>query len=188
MRYTLKKTVEWIISRGHQYVICVKGNQRKLHTRMIETTQTKEVLSEDKCVEKGHGRSETRVTRVFNVLPQIQIAWPSVQRIIEVHRYGTRGQEPYDMKHYYISSVPSNEAKFFAQGIRGHWGIENRLHWVKDALMKEDKSPITQHAPAKMMALLRASALSIYRVNGYDSWKESLARFSNKISKLANIL
>jgi predicted transposase YbfD/YdcC len=183
-----KKTVELIIRQGHQYVICVKRNQRKLHKNMIKTTETKEALSEDNRVEKGHGRCETRITRVFDVLPEIQVAWPSVQRVIEVHRYGTRGQTPYEMTHYYISSAASNDAQFFAQGIRGHWGIENRLHWVKDALMKEDSSLITQHAPAKIMALLRASALSIYRINGYDSWKESLAKFSNKISKLAKIL
>jgi predicted transposase YbfD/YdcC len=57
----------------------------------------------------------------------------------------------------------------FAQGIRGHWGIENRLHWVKDVVFDEDRSSIhTGQAPANL-SLLRAIALNVLRRSGYSS-------------------
>lgn len=184
----VKKTVEWLTANGHDYVICVKNNQPTLYNRIKAIAQTQPALDQQTTQDRGRGRIEYRRIQLFEASPEIQTEWSGAKRVVMVHRYGTRGTQPYDMKHYYVSSLASNDANVFAIGIRGHWGIENRLHWVKDALMKEDCSAIKQHAPAKMMALLRTVALSIYRVNGYDSWKKSTAKFSNKINLLVNLI
>ncbi|MFN6483435.1 MULTISPECIES: ISAs1 family transposase [unclassified Nostoc] len=66
---------------------------------------------------------------------------------------GSRGGKPYHDIACYISSLICT-AQEFAQGIRGHWGIENRLHWVKDVVLNEDRSTIhLGNAPANLSVL-----------------------------------
>lgn len=69
---------------------------------------------------------------------------------------------------FYISSLV-NSAADFAKGIRGHWGIENRLHWVKDVIFDEDHSSIRMgNAPANL-SVMRTIALNLLRRYGYSS-------------------
>ncbi|MEY3554685.1 MAG: hypothetical protein RLZZ580_738, partial [Cyanobacteriota bacterium] len=58
---------------------------------------------------------------------------------IKVERRGSRGDKTYEETAYYISSL-TESAQVFAKIIRGHWKIENQLHWVKDVIFEEDKS------------------------------------------------
>jgi predicted transposase YbfD/YdcC len=79
-------------------------------------------------------------------------------------------------------------AQDFSQGIRGHWGIENRLHWVKDVIFKEDCSTISQgHAPSNL-SLVRAIAINLLRQNGYDSITTRQRLLSNKLDKLLSFM
>jgi hypothetical protein len=72
----------------------------------------------------------------------------------------------------------------FASGIRGHWGIENRLHWVKDVVFKEDASTVCKgNAPANF-SIVRAIAINIFRRNGYDSVTTHQRFLSHDIDKL----
>ncbi|MBD2243566.1 transposase [Nostoc sp. FACHB-888] len=90
----------------------------------------------------------------------------------------------------YISSLIC-PAKEFALGIRGHWGIENCLHWVKDVVFKEDNSTIRMaNAPANL-SILRAipsvsfaNALNILRRNGHTSITIAQRFLSHDIDKL----
>ncbi|WP_442942277.1 hypothetical protein [Nostoc sp.] len=75
-------------------------------------------------------------------------------------------------------------AKEFTCGIRGHWSIENCLHWVKDVVLKEDDSTIRLgNAPANL-SILRAIALNILRRNGHTSITIAQRFLSNDIDKL----
>ena len=71
----------------------------------------------------------------------IDLSWAGIKSLIRVERTGTRGDKPYHEVVCYISSL-IHPAREFACGIRGHWSIENRLHWIKDVVMKEDDSKI----------------------------------------------
>jgi hypothetical protein len=81
---------------------------------------------------------------------------------------GTRAGKPYHQIAYYISSLCVSAAKF-AQGIRGHWGIENRLHWVKDVVLQEDSSRMRLGKAPANLSILRSLAIAILRYNGYSS-------------------
>lgn len=71
-----------------------------------------------------------------------------------------------------------------AKGIRGHWGIENRLHWVKDVIFDEDHSTIRMgNAPANL-SVMRTIALNILRRSSYASITTAQRFLSNEIDKL----
>jgi predicted transposase YbfD/YdcC len=72
-------------------------------------------------------------------LENISSQWLGLKSIVRVERFGTRAGKAYEETVYYISSV-TLEASDFAKGIRGHWGVENRLHWVKDVVFDEDQA------------------------------------------------
>ncbi len=79
-------------------------------------------------------------------------------------------------------------AEKFAQGIRGHWGIENRLHWVKDVVFQEDNSKIRMsNAPANL-SVMKAIAINILRRNGHTSITIAQRFLSNDIDKLLTLV
>ena len=92
-----------------------------------------------------HGRTTTRHTKIYPIPPQLLPLWAGAKHIIVVRRYGTRWEGKksrrhlvnFDEVHYYLSSLDWS-AWQFADAIRGHWLIENRLHWVKDVTLNED--------------------------------------------------
>lgn len=93
--------------------------------------------------------------------------------MIKVERKGTRGEEPYERIGYYMTSV-SPSSRRLAEGIRGHWLIENRLHWVKDVIYQEDKSPQKAGFAPINLSLLKTWVLTLLRVHGYDSLTEAI--------------
>ena len=124
-----------------------------------------------------------RTVSVFHDLIGISPAWIGIKSLIKVERVGTRAGKKYHEIICYISSLVRTAAEF-AAGIRGHWGIENRLHWVKDVVFKEDDSRVrTGNAPANF-SIIRATAINLIRRNGYDSITTYQRFLSHDIDKL----
>ena len=65
-------------------------------------------------------------------------------------------------RRYYLSSL-AGEARPFAEAVRGHWGIENGLHWVLDVAFREDESRVRIGNAPENLALLRRMALTLLR-------------------------
>ena len=95
--------------------------------------------------------------------------------------------KPYQQTNYYISSLAVSAAHF-AQIIRGHWGIENRLHWVKDVVFKEDSLPLKHYNAASNWSLLRNIVINLARQHGYDSLTKAERFFSHNIPQLFSLL
>jgi predicted transposase YbfD/YdcC len=178
-----KKTCKLIIDSGNDYVIAVKDNQPKLHRHIqriaAQTRPTSRYIETDKT----RNRLTTRTVEVFDYVNGIDPSWVGIKSLIRVERTGTRGGKPYHEVVCYISSLIQTAQKF-AHGIRGHWCIENCLHWVKDVVFKEDDSKIRMgHAPANL-SVLRAIALNILRRNGHASITIAQRFLSHDIDKL----
>jgi predicted transposase YbfD/YdcC len=134
----------------------------------------------------------TRTVEVFDDLNGIDSSWVGIKSLIRVERTGTRAGQPYHEIVCYISSL-IHTAQEFGRGIRGHWCIENCLHWVKDVVFKEDDSKIRiGHAPANL-SILRAIAkrcceaqiaLNILRRNGHASITTAQRFLCHDIDKL----
>jgi hypothetical protein len=118
--------------------------------------------------DKGHGRVESRTLKLAAVtagigFPHARLAIQLIRRrrTLTNHKWHTETV-------YAITDLPWNQirADQIAEAIRGHWGIENRLHWIRDVVCAEDHSQIrTRNAPA-VMATLRNLAVSLHRLTG----------------------
>lgn len=139
-------------------------------------------------VKKTRGRVERRLTSVYQTHGLIPEGWPMVNRIIHVERIFSSKNGYHHTQSYYISSLISNDAKLFATGIRGHWAIENRLHWIKDVILKEDTSQHKKGQAAKNMSVLRNIAINIFRKNEYSSTKHATLFFASNVKELLYLI
>jgi len=164
--------VKQIVEQEGDYVISLKGNQGNLHKDIEDyfcwATQTKFNAIEydtSRTIEKGHGRIEERrlyVTEDIEWLGQKE-EWAGLRSIIMVEaQREVIGREPTIERRYFISSLEAN-AKQAMKAVRGHWKIENQLHWCLDVGFREDACRIrTGHAPENL-AVLRHIALNLLK-------------------------
>lgn len=162
MRCTAKKTTELIIEGGNDYVITVKGNQPRLLAQLKTASELQLPYERVVDIEKIRGRTTCRIVNVFADLSGIDIDWLGVKSFIQVERIGIRSGKQYLQTNYYISSLLTR-ATVFADGIRQHWGIENRLHWVKDVVFGEDAAPFRNYNAATNWSIIRTIAINIAR-------------------------
>jgi predicted transposase YbfD/YdcC len=171
-------------SDGH-YVLAVKENQPTLYEdiracflRAMDTDfrgVRHEVLEEKP--QQGHGRRETRVYTVIYD-PQglsTRDEWIDLQAIVMVYRErqvgsGEDGSGYSDELSYYIVSC-DKPIEELASGIRAHWGIENKVHWVLDVVFREDASRVRAGHAAENLGWLRRVALALLK---QDPSKESI--------------
>ena len=108
--------------------------------------------------DKGHGRIEQRDIDVIQ-----ETGWLSgAATIVRVRTRVQRGQTLHTETRYYISSATLTAARA-AAAVRGHWAIENRLHWVLDVTFNEDQSRLRKGFGARNMAVVRHFALNLVR-------------------------
>src|SRR5713101_7084677 len=170
-----KEIARQVREQGADYVLAVKDNQENLHKAIQSTMgQGHSNLERSKlktCEKKNHGRTEQRTYTAMAAPTCIKRHWPDAQSIIRVCREATvDGKKTKEVRDFISSLPPDVERLAFA--IRGHWGIENKLHWSLDVTFNEDQSRIRQGHAAENAALLRRLALSILK---QDTW------FSNSL-------
>jgi len=188
MHCTVKKTLDLILGSGNNYLVKVKHNQPKLLNSVKHIVDTSSAVSIRTDKEKNRGRKQKRKTEVYLPTSEIPDGWTGLNRIIHVERDFTSKRISHSTDSYYISSVKSNDASEFAIGIRGHWLIENKLHWVKDVIQKEDSTRHKKGFASKNMSIIRNIAINIFRSNGYDSVKHATLFFASNVNVLIKIL
>lgn len=174
-----KEIAKEIIDADADYVLALKGNQGQCHAEIkaflddavsrhaatAPVRKNRVPLAQHQTVEKDHGRLETRrywqsgELRWFADREQ----WAglrSVGVVESVRQVGEAG--PTVERRYYLSSLPVDAAKF-AQAVRGHWAIENSLHWVLDVHLGEDDSRARAGHAAANLATLRRLALNLLK-------------------------
>ncbi len=160
-----------IIEAKADYVLAVKANQPTLHEGIVEffldqmgDDFARVKVSRHETVGHGHGRDERRTYYVCDVpddLPD-RARWKGLKRIGVAISDTVRGGKPCDDVRYYILSRKLN-ARSFGAVVRGHWSIENSLHWQLDMSFGEDRSRIRKgHADANF-AIVRRMALSLLK-------------------------
>ncbi len=177
-----------ILDSKNNYLVKVKGNQPKLLKSIKEIVDTSSVISSFTEEQTKRGRKEKRITNLYLPTSKIPDGWPKLNRIIHVERNFESKKGIHQTQSYYISSFLSRDAAKFSRGIRGHWFIENKLHWVKDVIQKEDTTRHKSGSAAKNMSLIRNIAINIIRRNGFESVKYATIFFASNVKELNKLL
>ena len=166
-----KEIAKTIRERGADYVLAVKGNQEHLEEDIVEhfaKLDEGEVSRRGRTVletqEYSHGRQENRRYEAVPVPKTLRHGeeWKDLTSICRVTRlYTEKGQDKSAVR-YFISSTAA-DAPLLARAIRGHWGVENGLHWVLDMYFGEDRNRARTANAAENLALLRRWVLSLLR-------------------------
>ena len=170
-----------IVRRGGDYLITLKGNQRKAHAEVKDWFASNAFApgaSLRPCFDAfddSHGR---RVRRRVFACPDVSVLatlqdWPNLTAVLAAETIrgvtGT-GKVTAEIRHFVSSAQVPPEA--LALAIRRHWRVENGLHWVLDVGFREDASCVRDRTAARNLALLRKVALNLARADG--SLKASL--------------
>jgi predicted transposase YbfD/YdcC len=169
-----REIAQQIVEAEADYVLAVKDNQPKLRAAIheyfaqhLEDDCESIACRRDESHEKGHGRFDDRyyyLARLPEDFP-LKEKWPGLKAIgmavrITEHKNGKHSD---DVRYYIASRYLSG--KKFAAAVRGHWGVENSLHWQLDVTFGEDQSRLRKgHADANF-SLLRRTSLSLLKNN-----------------------
>jgi len=184
--HTQRETTQLIVEGGGHYVCTVKGNQPHLAAHLEELFQPwrRHEQDRDHCrtEERGHGRCEKRFLTVVS-LPPGTVDWPGAAQAFcltrSVRRRRTK-KETFEVV-YGITTLPRSEADAarLLRLNRGHWGIENRSHWVRDVTWREDAGLAYRDFTAEVLAVIRTTLLSLLRVHHVKNIAEQLRQNGN---------
>jgi predicted transposase YbfD/YdcC len=151
--------------RGAHYLLIIKRNQPSLHAQLAALPWRDVPVAYDKA-ERGHGRHERRTLKVTAVARGL--AFPHAAQALQiVRRRKVKGKWSRETCYAATSlSITQASPDQLAAIIRGHWGIEDRLHWVRDLDFDEDRSQVRTAAGPQIMASLRNLVITILRLAG----------------------
>jgi len=160
------------IAAAHaDYVLALKANQGTVHGEakcFLEDAQAEgfpEIAHDAfETSERAHGRSETRrywITEEIGWLTQ-HARWPNLRSVGMVESIREVGGQTTVERRFYLASIPA-DAKNFARAVRGHWAIENNLHWCLDVSFAEDQCRVRSGYAAENLAILRHLSLNLLK-------------------------
>lgn len=193
-----KEIAQTVVDQGGDYILAAKDNQPTLHAELqaafaaapTSTSPYRTYTTED----NDHGRHERRTVRVLPAAAWLSASllavWPAlftlamVVRVVTCQATGVTTTEV----SYFISSLRPN-ARRIGAAIRGHWSIENGLHWVLDVVFREDARRLYDRTAAENTAFLNRLALSLLRGDpSKGSLKVKRKRAGRNIGYLAQLL
>jgi predicted transposase YbfD/YdcC len=192
--HTQREHVAQLHERGAHWVLSVKGNQPRLR-RQLAALPWRAVETSHRSAETSRGRREIRTLKVVTIAAGIE--FPYAAQAIQVTRRtrpvsartGRRGRWRTETV-YAITDLGPHQARpdDLAAWIRGHWQIENGLHWVRDVTFAEDLSRIHTGAAPQVMASLRNLAISLHRLAGATNIAKALRHHSRDAHRPINLL
>ena len=209
---TQKTFCETVIENQADYALPVKENQKSMYAdiqdlfrpfsetdppevekRRFENLHTEEAahLDEHTDVEKARGSITTRKVTASTLLTE-HLDWPGLAQVYryETHKENKKTGEIRHQTQYCVTSLSPEvaSAKDLLKLQRGHWTIENKVHWVRDTAFREDASQARTGSLPHVMAALRNTALSVLRFSGYTKIAETLRLFASEPKLAVNLI
>jgi len=190
--HTQRDHVEQLHRRGAHWVLWAKGNQPRLR-HQLATLPWRDVEPAHRGVETGHGRREIRTLKVVTIAAGI--AFPHAAQAIQVVRK-TRPLRAANTRKwrtetvYAITDLQAHQARpdELATWIRGHWHIENKLHWVRDVTFAEDHSQVRTGSAPQAMATFRNLVISLHRLAGATNIAAALRHHARNAARPLRLL
>jgi predicted transposase YbfD/YdcC len=161
--HTQHDTAQAILGRGADYVMTVKANMPTLYKQLKALPWAR--IPAVSSVSTDHGRRARRTIKA--ALAPAWIEFDGAAQVAQLRRTVTRkGKKTIEVV-YLITSDRAAGPAVLAAWVRGHWHIENKLHWVRDVTYQEDKSLVRTGNAPRVMATLRSLAISVLRLDGH---------------------
>jgi predicted transposase YbfD/YdcC len=166
-----REIAQKIVDKKADYILALKGNQGSLRedVELFVTEQRANgfedtTITKQETVDADHGRIETRATTVIHDVAWLQHrhGWPGLKAVAIVDSIRETGDKVERETRFYLTSL-SLPAKQVGPAIRGHWAVENSLHWVMDMTFRDDECRVrTDDAPANFTTI-KHLALNLFR-------------------------
>lgn len=172
-----------LLERKANYVLALKRNQRELFTQV--QTHFAPLLAQPPAHQqrqKGHGRGEQRRLWLSRHFPLVDAAhaWPGLTTLVCVQTTRWQHGQTTQATRYYLCSLAQASASELAGYVRGHWGIENQLHWHLDVSWDEDGCRCRRDQAPRNLSTLRKLALALLQ---REPTKMSLRRKRKKVAR-----
>jgi predicted transposase YbfD/YdcC len=196
--HTLRPTARQIRAQNGHYLMIVKKNQATLY-EYLDMLFTLPAHPADREVwetagptsEKGHGRLETRTLTCGNAHIE-DVDWPDVQQVVRrtceriILATGKRTEE---VTYGLVSMTPHEAGAATIEALwRGHWTIENRLHYVRDVSFGEDAGHAAQGTTAHALAAVRNGLLMLFRQAHWFSVPDALAHYGASVARAGALI
>jgi predicted transposase YbfD/YdcC len=182
------------------YVFTVKENTPALWDELDALNWAK--IPRVAVTEAGHGRREKRTIQVTDAPARIRERFPHARQAALIERYVTRTIRVKSPKRsvrktvrsavavFIITSLDRREAtpRHIAGYARGHWSIENKVHWVRDVTFGEDASRVRTGSRPRIMATLRNLAIGLIRQAGYNAIAATIRKMKYDTALLLAVL
>lgn len=183
---------EKILGASADYLLAAKENQGNLFEEVSDEYIWKSAGEFDETWEYGHGRYEVRKCRAISagefLSPMLLSKWTGVKTLVRIEAERTINGTTTSNTRFYISSE-MKDAAFYNTAVRGHWGIENHLHWHLDVTFNEDANRSRKGNAPQNLNILRKMALHrISRMGDKLSLKKRRFRASMNVEYLRKVL
>jgi len=177
--YCQRQLCQQILDAGGDYLIVVKANQPALYddiALLFAHPPPGEVFATASQAEQGHGRTEVRRLWASAALAGY-LDWPGSEQVCKLERtVEQRGKHSVEERYLVTSLGRAAAGAADLQGRRGHWGIENRLHYVRDRTMGEDASQVRTGTAPQVLAAMRNTVIGLFRQRGEHNIASALRR------------
>lgn len=156
-----------ILDKNAHYFLAVKDNQGALSEAIIDAFKYNKPMDTASQMEADHGRIETRDCRILDVSAiedkDVSSRWPGLKTLVEITSTVDYGDHTATTIRRYISDENFPKAAYFNMLARGHWSIENQLHWNLDVTFKEDVCRARKGYAAQNLSAIRKLAMQIVK-------------------------
>jgi len=186
--HTVRDHARYLTGRGADYVFIVKENQHRLYDLLDRLPWSAAPVHT--TTDTGHGRIERRT---IQVLPApVDVGFPGAAQVFLIERYIT-DRATGQISAVAVLGVTSLTAQRAGPTqivgyVRGHWGIENRLHWVRDVTYGEDASRVRTGTAPRVMAGMRNLAISALRLAGHTNIAKELRHMARDATRPPTLL
>ena len=184
---------------GAQYLLVVKANQPRLHKRLAGLPW-RDIPTAVTSADAAHGRIQERAVQITSLAGGI--GFPHAKLALRIRRtrrqkrrrttakVGAGGHDASTEVVYAVTDLAWEDttAEELAAMIRGHWGIENRVHWVRDVTFGEDASQTRTGTSVQVMTTIRNTAISLLRLVGHTNIAAATRRIHRHPERLLRLI
>lgn len=157
---------EQVVAAKADYLLAIKANQRGLHGRIKRTVEERRSVGDFglatlETTDGGHDRIEVRRHFVLSDPAWLQKGydWPGLAAVGLVEAEIERNGKTTTTQRFFLLSKPMTP-QLFAAAVRGHWGIENNVHWVLDVVFRDDHARLRNRYGTRNMSLIKRIAIN----------------------------